>query len=129
MRILKPTLAKLGNSGADALIPSHGEIIYNPKQATDLTIERLDEAWRNYSSISSLRYYFPKMMAKGEDDPSRMVPAPTHPEIPFLQRKGTTFILKSESGAAFIIDCGYDRMVDDLRTMLRSKEINSICFI
>ena len=95
--VLKNSLARLGSSGADALIPSHGNVIENPSEAAALTIEKLDEAWKNYTAISSLRYYFPKMLIDGEDDPSRMEFAPTIGELPFLHRiaGSTSFILKS----------------------------------
>ena len=125
---LKQTLKKLAGCGAEVLIPSHGKIIENPAAACSLTIRQLDEAWKNYTSISSLRHYFPRMLEDGENDPSRMPPAPTHPEIPFLQRvTGTTsFLLKSESGAGLVMDCGYDKAFYTLRDMVRSGELASL---
>ncbi|MCK4965655.1 MBL fold metallo-hydrolase [bacterium] len=125
---LKLSLNKLEKCGATVLIPSHGKIINNPAEAARLTTERLDEVWRNYSCISSILYYFPNAMADGENDPDRMHPAPTHPEMSFLKRipKTTTFVLKSLSGAALVIDCGKDGVVKSLQDMIKTGEISSV---
>ena len=126
-RLLLPTLKKLGSCGATVLVPSHGEVMGNPAQATALTIKRLDEAWLSYSSISSLRYWFPEMMKEGADDPRRMPPARRVERIDFVRRiPETTYVLISETGAAFVMDCGYDHVVTELQRMIGAGEITAV---
>ena len=121
--ILKSSLDKLAKSGANVLIPSHGEVIMNPVEATKLTRERIDEAWLLFSAISSLRLRTPSVTDEGADDPRRMPPAQCHELIGFVRRiPPTTYVLRSESGAVFVIDCGNEKIIDELLKM----GINSI---
>ncbi|MBN1293155.1 MAG: MBL fold metallo-hydrolase [Candidatus Latescibacteria bacterium] len=126
-RLLIPTLKKLGSCGATCLVPSHGEVMANPEEATALTIKRLDEAWLSYSSISSLRYWFPEMMKEGVDDPQRIPPAPRLDRLDFVYRiPETTYVLVSETGAALVMDCGYDHVINELQRMIGAGAIKKI---
>jgi glyoxylase-like metal-dependent hydrolase (beta-lactamase superfamily II) len=128
MRRLVPSLQKIKSSGTSVIIPSHGEVMHEPESAIQSTIDRLEEAWSSYSSISSLWHYYPDMMAGRQSGGQSIISARTHPDIPFLERipRTTTSLLKSESGAALIIDCPNERVVTSLREMLKAKRITAI---
>ncbi|MBE0699275.1 MAG: MBL fold metallo-hydrolase, partial [Anaerolineaceae bacterium] len=107
--MLIASLKKLAETPTDCLVPSHGGIIDAPAAAAQLTVQRLEQLYRNYAAISSLNFYFPHLFQELRDDPLRMVPAPTldFPDF-ILPVAATSFAIRSESGALFLIDCGED---------------------
>jgi glyoxylase-like metal-dependent hydrolase (beta-lactamase superfamily II) len=114
-RTLIESLAKLADTQADALIPSHRDLINDPTAAAHLTIQRLEQLYRNYAAISSLNFYFPNMFQELAADPWRMALAETADFPGFiLPVAATSFAIKSESGALFLIDCGYDSVLETL---------------
>jgi len=127
LRLLEPTLDRLVSCGAGILIPSHGELIRDPRDAVSRTKRNLDEAWLSYSALSSLRFWFPEMMKRGEGDPRRMAFAESQPPVDFVKRiPETTHVIISESGAAFVLDCGDDHVVTRLGQMIGSGEITGV---
>lgn len=124
---LKQSLRKLAGCGAELLVPSHGPIIREPKRAVALALERLSLLWRNYSAISSLNYYFPALLRDTQDDPWRMKPARTQTLPSFVRRVAfTSFALISDSGAALLVDCGHDSVVETLQHWIRKGAITSV---
>ena len=114
-KTLTNSLAKLAQTQADVLIPSHGDLISDPTQAAQLTLQRLEQLYRNYAAISSLNFYFPHMFQEMSEDPWRMKPAETVDFPGFiLPVAATSFAIKSESEALFLIDCGYDSVLETL---------------
>ncbi len=124
---LVASLRKLGGCGADVLVPAHGAPIGDPAAATELTVQRLEALWRNYCSVSALNYYFPEVTADTAGDPARMAPAETHSLPDFIRRVAyTSFALISDSGAALVIDCGHDSVVETLQQWLAEGLITSV---
>ncbi len=127
-RLLK-SLEKLRGADAAALIPSHGNIMTNPAQAVDLLRERLALCYRQYVAISALRHYFPGLFrefrlrsrpAVGDEArwPEDMMPVrPGKPCPAFLTHLGTTWIVSSRSGAAFVVDCGSQDVIQGILAM------------
>jgi glyoxylase-like metal-dependent hydrolase (beta-lactamase superfamily II) len=103
------SLEKLAAIGADYLVPSHGEILSEHTQAARLTIQRLEQLNRNYTAVSSLNYYFPHIFEELRGDPWRIAPAETVGFPGFIRFvAATSFAIRSESGALFLIECGHD---------------------
>ncbi len=124
---LAPSLEKLAACGADALVPSHGAVITDPAGACRLLRQRLDDAYRNYASINALNHWFPEMFADTTGDPNRMAMSPKGKLPDFIRHiPQTTMVLLSESGAAFVMDCGDDMVVEELRKMMAQKEITGV---
>ncbi|RPJ50771.1 MAG: MBL fold metallo-hydrolase [Chloroflexi bacterium] len=112
---LSASLIKLSETPADCLVPAHGNIIPAPAAAARLTAQRLETLYRNYASISALNLYFPHIFQELQDDPLRMVPAETIDFPDFIRPvAATSFAIRSESGALFLIDCGSDSVLDTL---------------
>lgn len=129
---LIPSLEKLSGCGASVLVPSHGDIIRDPRAAISLVLERLDEIWRNYTAISCLNHYFPELFEDTKDDPLRMKPVATHEPPPFVRRvAATSFALISDTGAALLMDCGAVSVLDTLQKWMDEGEITSVegCWI
>ena len=124
---LVDSLRRLERSGAGVLVPSHGSPILQPAAAIETTIARLDEAWRNYSSVSALNFYFPHLLEETAADPARMAPAETAEPPAFVRRVAyTSFAVVSETGAALLVDCGHDSVVDTLQQWRRRGEIGDV---
>ena len=126
-RKLIPSLEKLATCGADALIPSHGNVIRNPRAAIQLLVQRLAAIRRNYTSISCINHYFPGLFDDTKDDPLRMKPVPTREPPEFVRRfPSTSFVLISDTGAALLIDCGTEFVVETLQQWIRDGIIKSV---
>jgi len=130
--LLISSLHKLAECDATVLIPSHGAPIHDPKAATALVEDRLHALWRNYTSISALNYYFPTLFDETKDDKKRMPPAENFPPPEWIPRvAATSFAVISDTGAAFLIDCGNDSVVATLQKWIEDKKINAVegCWI
>jgi glyoxylase-like metal-dependent hydrolase (beta-lactamase superfamily II) len=116
LRALVPSLQKVGVSGANLLVPSHGKVIEHPYAATGLTLERLDAARRSHDAVSALHHYFPGLLRDTVRDPWRIRTANTAAPPDFVRRipDTTSFVVVSDSGAALLIDCGSDLVLDVL---------------
>jgi glyoxylase-like metal-dependent hydrolase (beta-lactamase superfamily II) len=131
-RTLMASLRKLGELSADCLIPSHGEIILEPFTATQFTIQRLEKLYRNYASISAINFYFPHIFQDLGADPERMPAAPVRDFPDFIRPvSATSFAIRSESGALFLIDCGQDSVFDTLDTWKKQELFSQLegCWI
>jgi glyoxylase-like metal-dependent hydrolase (beta-lactamase superfamily II) len=132
-RKLVPSLQKLGACGAEILVPAHGAPMHDPPAATALTIAHLDAVWRNYTAISCLNHYFPGLLdeevpgANAGAGPARMQPVATSEPPEWVRRVAyTSFALLSESGAALLIDCGHDSVVDTLQRWIQEGTITAV---
>lgn len=126
-RTLLASLHKLVSSGAQVLVPSHGEPIREPGQAARLLEDRLDALWRNYCAISALNFYFPSLLEDTKDDPQRMKPANTSEPPPWVRRVAyTSFAVISDTGAALVVDCGHDSVISTLEQWKNEKVISAV---
>ncbi len=124
---LVESLRKLAGCGAETLVPSHGALIHDPKASAELLIERLSRAWQNYTSISSLHHYFPGLFDEAGAGGESVISAKKHEFPPFIRHiGGTTSAIMSQSGAAFLVDCGDAHIVDVLRRELASGSMTSL---
>lgn len=109
------SLEKLGSTSADCLVPSHGGLIAGPSTAAQLTAQRLEQLYHNYAAVSSLNFYFPHIFQDLREDPQRMVPSAVVDFPDFIRVvSATSFAIRSDSGALFLIDCGDDSVLETL---------------
>lgn len=118
-RTLIASLGKLGETGAAGLVPSHCDpragMITDPAGAARAVIQRLEALLRNYAAISALNFYFPDMLGYLADDPARMAPCAQLDFPDFIVPvAATSFAIRSETGALFLVDCGQDAVLDTL---------------
>ncbi len=118
------SLERLGNCGADTLVPSRGEPVAAPAEATRLTRGRLEELFTLYSEVSSIHHYFPGGLPA---TPARLPPVPTLP-VPECVRNVdyTSWALVSDSGAALVLDCPRSATVTTLRDWLARGTIRHV---
>ncbi len=115
------SLQKLIACDLSMAVPSHGDPIGDFPAAATLLIDRLKSCWLKMAEVHEYTYtqdfgrteqYF----GDCKSQPRLMEPAATHPRPWFVRTSWhgwepwegecNTFVLVSETGAAFIIDCG-----------------------
>ena len=139
---------KLVSTGAAALIPSHGPIVGDPERSVALLEARLRACYERYAAISALRHHFPVLFrefhapARAGDRAAGCSLPHAAPEIAwregfmpfsesvpvpgFMRHVGTSWILLSESGAAFVVDCGTEDVIRQVETMQVQGEISAV---
>ena len=63
METVLASLRRLPLDECAALVPAHGVAMAGAREAVDLLDERFRAAYRNYASVSALRWYFPQYFA------------------------------------------------------------------
>src|SRR5574340_595079 len=123
---LAASLGRIKDARPDRLVPSHGRIMAEPSKAIDTLLARLDLCYDKYVAISALRHYFPKMFTAYAGRKDHMAIGKGKPVPACLRHFGTTWLLVSESGAAFAMDCGAAAVVEQLKRLIEKGEIRGI---
>ncbi|MFW6169674.1 MAG: MBL fold metallo-hydrolase, partial [Planctomycetota bacterium] len=123
---LVKSLKTIKQCDPDLIVPSHGNLMSNPTEAIDKLVERLEVCYENYVSISALRYYFPALFEQYAGKPGQMPIRDGFKSPECLRHFGTTWMLVSESGAAFVMDVGSKRIVERLQELLADGDIKSV---
>ena len=98
----------------------------DPAGAIDALLAALESCYENYVSISALRHYFPRLFTDYEGRPGQMPIRPGIKPPSCLRHFGTTWMLVSETGGAFVMDVGSPDIVDRLKKMLADGEIKQV---
>lgn len=124
--LLRESLRRILGLSPHLLVSSHGGVVERPVEAVELAVERLETLYDNYVSTSALRHYFPELFAEFQGRPHH-VPIQPMKEVPnYLRHIGTSWILLSREGAAFVMDCGSPAVITALEKMLEAGEIKSV---
>lgn len=120
------SLRRIQSAGATVLVPTHGNIIRDPKGAIDLLEQRLQEVHENYLSTSALWYYFPDLMRQQSPTAQSIAIAPTLPSPDFLRHEGTSWTILSENGHLLVMDCGSKEVIQQVEQWLASGEVKAV---
>ena len=123
---LKESLLKLRAAAPTALLPSHGNVMHEPAEAIDVLLERLDDCYDKYVAISALRYYFPEMFTEFEGRDGHMPIRGGKAAPEFLRHYGTTWLIISQTGEAFAMDCGNANVIKQVQALQESGEISGV---
>ena len=111
-------------------IPSHGAPFDNVAGGAALLEERLNRLFTNYVSVSALNHYFPEQFEDMRDDASRMHPAEQLSLPAWVRRvdakSSTSFVVLSDSGAALLIDCGNESILNRLDELKQEGTVKSV---
>lgn len=122
------SLRRIADAEPDLIVPARGPVIREPQAEIDLLIDRLHRLFRAYFRTDALRWYW------GEDNlrkrASRILgqtPVEWMPMAVKLRQTpprwwykfGTSRLLVSDSKAAFLIDCGSEEAVRQIRRLKR----------
>ena len=114
---LVESLEMLRAIDADAMVPSHGTVITKIDTAIDLLCKRLDRCYEQYVAISALRHYFPALFVTYQGISGALPIGEGIPCPDFVHHLGTTWVVVSESRAAFAIDCGSEAVVKGIEDL------------
>ncbi len=123
---LKDSLEKVRLASPTALIPTHGVVMEDPNKAIDGLFHQLAYCYDKYVSISALRHYFPKLFAAFEGHAGHMPIRDGKPPPEFLRHFGTTWIVISENGEAFVMDCGSPHVIKQIQQLKADNEISEV---
>ncbi|MHB9130316.1 MAG: MBL fold metallo-hydrolase [Armatimonadota bacterium] len=110
----------------DNLVPSHGVMMSHPAAAVAALRSRLQQCYDNYAAISALRWYFPQMFSEYAGSRYVMPIRQGTPAPDFLKHVGTTWVLISETGAAFVMDCGSEEIISAVHAWQAVGEITAV---
>jgi glyoxylase-like metal-dependent hydrolase (beta-lactamase superfamily II) len=130
-------IASLRNIAArdpDILIPARGPIITAPRQAIDKLIGRLQALFASHFAIDALRWYrgddkIARQAARvlGERPVARMAMAETmQPPPKWIASVMNTRVIISDTGAAFMIDCGGPRQLETVKTLRQEGRFKTV---
>ena len=132
---LVASLHKIADWKPDLLIPARGPVIRNPGQAIDALIRRLQAVFASHFAIDALRFY------RGDDRIRAMAarvlgPAPLEwmATAEKVQQKLPDWIIPitnsrlivSRTGAAFLVDAGNRRVVEEVGRLKREGKIKQL---
>lgn len=113
----------------DLLIPARGPVVHKPAQAIEQLITRLKAVLREHFKTDALRWYFgddslrlrAAKLLEGEVPPWMPMAETVERKLPpWLVPIRNSRLLLSQTGAAFLIDCGSDKIIEELER-LRSE--------
>jgi glyoxylase-like metal-dependent hydrolase (beta-lactamase superfamily II) len=129
------SLRKVAQWKPDILIPARGPVIHNPGEAIDTLGRRLQTVFASHFAIDALRWY------RGDGKIRAMAarvlgPMPVHwmPMAETVQEKLPGWIIPitnsrlivSRSGAAFLIDCGNRKVIEEVERLKREGAIKQL---
>jgi glyoxylase-like metal-dependent hydrolase (beta-lactamase superfamily II) len=120
------SLGRIKAVGADVFVPSHGNIMNEPAAAVDKLLAQLEKCYDRYVAISALRHYFPQLFEEFEGRPGHMPIGPGLEVPDCLRHYGTSWVLVSKDKAAFVLDAGHERRIDDLKKLIQQEQLTGV---
>ncbi len=134
---LVTSLRKIAAWNPDVIVPARGPIIEDPQASIEKLITRVQALYRNYLSTNALHWYFKEDRMRqcgerilGEGADVELMPYSHHEQTPdWIFEQATSRLLISDDGHGFLLDCGYQRVIDavnKLKEMGLVKQIDGI---
>lgn len=128
------SLEKLAAADPDVLIPARGPLITDPRNAIKKLIARVRAVYRNYLSTNALHWYFKEARMRacgqrvlGKDAEIELMPYSRHEQTPrWIFEQATSRVIISESGQGFLLDCGYQRVIDAVQDLMKRGLLKGI---
>ncbi len=128
------SLRKIRALKPDQLVPARGPVILDPLPAIDRLIARLQALYKNYLSTNALHWYFKeeRMRLCGErvlGDGAAVELMPYSLNIPapdWVFNHSTSRLLISDDGHGFLLDCGYQRVIDAVKDLQAKNLVKKV---
>jgi glyoxylase-like metal-dependent hydrolase (beta-lactamase superfamily II) len=98
----------------------------DPPQAIDALVRRLEICHEKYAAISALRHYWPEVFAEYAGRDGHMPIRKAKPVPDCLRHFDTTWMILSETKAAFAMDCGSTRVIREIRQLIDRGEVRAV---
>ena len=124
---LTESLEKVRLASPTTLIPTHGVVMKDPDRAIEALLNQLTHCYDKYVAISALRHYFPKLFAEFEGsvlDTCQSEKASRHPNSYAISVQ--TWMIISETGEAFVMDCGSPNVIKHIQQLQEDDEISEV---
>lgn len=129
------SLRKVTDQDPDILVPAHGPVIRNPKQAIKRLIQRLQAAYANYLSINAGHWYFKEryeVLAKRVLGTGFRVDWMPYAEV--IEKAPPSWIipihnsrlLLSQDRSGFLIDCGSDAIIREVTKLKEEGRLSRL---
>ena len=132
--LLIDSLEKVAIANPDIVVPTRGPVITEPQQAIAKLIRRVRAFYRNYLSTNALYWYFKeermqacaeRILGPGAD--FQLMPYSHYEETPpWIHSHTTTRLIISETGAAFMLDCGTGSVIKHVKGLMQQGLIKKI---
>ncbi len=131
---LVSSLRTIAAQKPDVLVPARGPLIRNPQQAIARLTQRVQSLYQNYLSTSALHWYFKednmRMCGRrvlGEDAEIKLMPYCRYEQTPdWIFENSTSRLLVSDDGHGFLLDCGYQRVIDAVNDLIKGNVIKQV---
>jgi len=124
---LHKTLQRFVTLKPDLLVPAYGALEKSPEGSLASLRDRLTRLQQNIVRASALNHYFPELYHAWNRSWPRLPKAETLPLPPPVRYLGdTSFLLRSQDGYGFLIDCGNSDTADKLHDQTRSGQMNGL---
>ena len=118
----------------DWLVPARGPIIRDPASSIGKLVKRLQAIYHNYLSTNALHWYFKEDRMRicheqvlGENTRLELMPYAAHIETPqWIRGFSTSRLILSDQGYAFLLDCGYQSVIDEVSKLVKSGLIEKV---
>jgi glyoxylase-like metal-dependent hydrolase (beta-lactamase superfamily II) len=129
------SLRKVTDQNPDILVPAHGPVIRNPKQAIERLIQRLQAAYANYLSINAGHWYFKEryeVLAKRVLGTGFRVDWMPYAEVIEKAPPGwiipihNSRLLLSADKSGFLIDCGSDAIIREVAKLKEEGRLSRL---
>lgn len=128
------SLQKVAAANPDIIVPARGPLIREPLAAINKLIDRVQRLYGNYLSTNALHWYFKEERMRqcgqrvlGKDSPIELMPYSHHEPTPdWVFDNATSRLLISDEGHGFLLDCGYQRVIDVVQKMIDSGLVTRV---
>ncbi|MFW6099772.1 MAG: MBL fold metallo-hydrolase [Bacteroidota bacterium] len=129
------SLEKILAEDPDVIIPSRGNPMYETREAIVSLIERLQQLYKNYLSISSTRWYFEEDLGKltkntqislSESDTSFFAKKLMDDPPSWLVTLPVSRLIISDNQRGFLIDCGNEDVIRKIEQMVRKGKLRKL---
>jgi glyoxylase-like metal-dependent hydrolase (beta-lactamase superfamily II) len=131
---LVTSLKKIAATNPDVIVPARGPLIEDPQASINKLITRVQSLYHNYLSTNALHWYFKEDRMRlcgervlGEGADIQLMPYSLHKKTPdWVFEHATSRLLISDDGHGFLIDCGYQRVIDAVNKVMQSGLIKQV---
>lgn len=131
---LVTSLRKIAAAKPDLILPARGPIIEQPQASIEKLIGRVQALYHNYLSTNALHWYFKEDRMRmcgerilGKDADIELMPYSLHEKTPdWVFEHATSRLLISDDGHGFLLDCGYQRVIDAVKTLMTNGLVKQV---
>ena len=125
------SLRKVAALKPDVLFPVRGPAINDPQRSIFLLIDRLQRFLQSHFETDALRWYWGdenhRIRSRAVERPMNVMPMAEQSKLPpDILAIGNSRLILSRSGAAFLVDAGYNKTLPELQRMKHEGKIRSV---